>query len=136
MTTHLSDALRSQVTKRAANKCEYCLILDTRSAKHHEVDHIYAEKHSAPTTLANLCLSCYYCNHYKGSDLCSLDPVTGDVVSLFHPRRDRWEDHFSISNARIIAKTAIGRVTVELLQMNNPDRVAEREILIRLGKYT
>ncbi|MHB8751600.1 MAG: hypothetical protein ACYDBJ_20725 [Aggregatilineales bacterium] len=54
---------------------------------------------------------------------------------MFHPRRDRWDEHFSLSNARIIGKTAIGRVTVELLQMNNPDRVAEREILIRLGNY-
>src|SRR5579864_1414029 len=135
MTTHISDALRRQVTQRAANQCEYCIILDTRSAKHHEVDHIYAEKHNAPTTLPNLCLSCYYCNHYKGSDLCSIDPLTGAIVNLFHPRNDRWEDHFSLTNAFISGKTAVGRVTVELLQVNAPDRVAERQVLIRLGEY-
>lgn len=135
MTTRISDALRNQVKQRAGDKCEYCLIADNRSAKHHQVDHVYAEKHGTPTTLPNLCLSCYYCNHYKGSDLCSIDPLTGAIVNLFHPRNDRWEDHFSITNAVINGKTAVGRVTVELLQMNALDRVAERQILTRLGEY-
>jgi 5-methylcytosine-specific restriction endonuclease McrA len=66
VTTYISDTLRNQVRQRAGDTCEYCLLADHLSAKHHEVDHIHAEKHGGATALANLCLSCYYCNHFKG----------------------------------------------------------------------
>jgi hypothetical protein len=135
MTTRISNALRAQVKESAGDKCEYCRIMDSVSAKRHEVDHIYAEKHHGATVFANLCLSCYYCNRFKGSDLCSIDPITGELVNLFHPRRDRWQDHFILNNALIEGRTPAGRVTVELLQINTQERVAERQILIRLKKY-
>ena len=135
MTTYVSTALRTQVRENAGDRCDYCLIADSLSAKRHEVDHIYAEKHGGATTFANLCLSCYYCNRHKGSDLCSLDPTTGDLVSLFHPRHDRWQAHFVLNNALIDGKTPTGRVTVALLQINTQERIAERQLLIRLSQY-
>ena len=135
MTTSVSDALRDQVRLRAHEQCEYCLIADNLSAKRHEIDHIHAEKHNGVSTLANLCLSCYYCNRHKGSDLCSIDTVSGDVVNLFHPRIDQWHDHFAVSRAFIEGKTPIGRVTVELFQMNTQERIAERQLLIHLNRY-
>ena len=135
MTTYISAALRAQVKDSAADRCEYCLIPDSLSVKRHEIDHIYAEKHNGDTRFANLCLSCYYCNHFKGSDLCSFDPITSDLVGLFHPRLNRWRDHFALNSALIEGITPKGRVTVALLQINSPDRVAERQILIRLDKY-
>jgi hypothetical protein len=135
MTTYIPAALRAQVKTSAADRCEYCLIPDSHSVKRHEVDHIYAEKHHGATVFANLCLSCFYCNHHKGSDLCSIDAITEELVSLFHPRRDRWQDHFDLNGSLIEGLTPSGRVTVALLQVNTPDRIAERHILIRLGKY-
>jgi|SRR5579859_1602474 len=135
MTTYISNVLRLQVKESAGNKCDYCLIADDLSAKRHEVDHIYAEKHGGATIFSNLCLSCYYCNRHKGSDLCSIDRVTGELVSLFHPRRNQLQDHFTLNGKLFEGKTPVGRVTVELLQMNIPERIKEREILIRLNKY-
>ncbi len=73
--------------------------------KTHEVDHVYAEKHGGDSTEANLCLSCFECNRYKGSDLCSLDTITGEIVSLYHPRRHRWTEHFRLENGVIHALT-------------------------------
>ncbi|MEB3339502.1 HNH endonuclease [Okeania sp.] len=81
----------------------------------HEIDHIIAEKHGGSTEENNLALSCTLCNQYKSTDLTSIDPDTGDITSLYHPRQDIWLDHFSIKNGRIIPSSAKGRVTARLL---------------------
>ncbi len=33
----------------------------------------------------NLALACPYCNRYKGTDLGSLDPETGQLTPFFNP---------------------------------------------------
>lgn len=83
----------------------------------------------------NLCLSCWDCNKAKGSDIASADPETGQPTFLFHPRRHRWEDHFRLEGAAIVPLTPEGRVTEFLLQLNDQERLDEREILISLGRY-
>jgi hypothetical protein len=40
-----------------------------------------------------LALACCYCNRYKGPDLSGIDPNSGEVVPLFHPRRQQWDEH-------------------------------------------
>ncbi len=95
-----------------------------------EVDHIVARKHGGETEADNLALACSLCNKYKGSDLTSIDPESGAITPLFHPRRQRWADHFRLEAAHIVPLTAIGRVTVALLQLNRPERVTERELLL------
>ena len=92
-----------------------------------------AEKHGGQTEEGNLALSCALCNQHKGTDLASIDPQTGEITPLFHPRRDRWADHFRLSGARFEALTPTGRVTIRLLQLNHADRIEEREALLRLG---
>jgi hypothetical protein len=134
--TYIPESLRQQVRERARGNCEYCLLHERYALKTHEVDHIRAEKHGGLTVSENLCLSCFECNRQKGSDLSSVDPVTDEVVPLFHPRRDHWHDHFQIQpNGEIEAKTATGRVTVKLLDFNNPERIALRAALINLERY-
>jgi len=76
-----------------------------------------------------------FCNRYKGTDLASLSPKTGQLCRLFHPRVDDWAEHFSIDAAMIRPLTDIGAVTVRILQMNHPDRVLEREVLRANGRY-
>ena len=41
--------------------------------------------------------------------------------------------HFRLAGARVEPLTPTGRVTVRLLQRNHPDRIEEREPLLRLG---
>jgi hypothetical protein len=125
-------ALRRLVRARAAECCEYCLIPERFTLATHWVDHIVAEKHGGQTEETNLALSCVLCNQHKGSDLTSIDPETGQITPLFHPRCDCWLDHFRLDGARIEPLTPIGRVTVRLLQLNHPDRLEERELVLRL----
>jgi hypothetical protein len=135
MTSYIPTALRREVYERAAGRCEYCRIHEDDSYMPHEVDHIYAEKHGGETTESNLCLACTICNRRKGSDLASLDPETGEITPLFHPREDSWETHFRLSEGVIEPLTAQGRVTIRLLNMNTRERIIERRLLIILGRY-
>jgi hypothetical protein len=59
---------------------------------------------------------------------CSLDPESGALVRLFHPRQDQWDEHFERNGVIIVGRTAIGRATVGLLKMNAADRRRIREL--------
>jgi hypothetical protein len=131
--TYVSAHLRREVRDRAKERCEYCLIPEWACFAAHEVDHVIAEKHGGPTNSDNLSLSCVVCNKSKGSDIASLDPDTGSLERLFHPRRDDWREHFRLNDGRIEPLTSIGRVTVRLLRFNLPDRIEERQLLLASG---
>ena len=129
----VSAALRAEVRSRARFRCEYCLWLESLTLVGHEVDHIIAVKHGGETVAENLALCCTLCNKHKGSDLASIDRETGDMERLFHPRRDQWREHFELRGGEIVARTAIGRVSVRLLQLNRLERIREREVMIQAG---
>jgi hypothetical protein len=133
--SYIPVELRQQVYDRAQGCCEYYLISEKVVFFVHQVDHVIAEKHGGLTDTTNLALACIICNKYKGSDIASIDVESDDVVRLYHPRRDNWYAHFSLSAAKIIPLTAIGRVTVNLLQFNRVERIAERELLIKAGLF-
>jgi len=134
--TYISESLRYRVLQRAEERCEYCHLHRRHGLFSHEIDHIHAEKHQGQTVESNLCLACADCNRFKGSDLCSLDPETGQVVALFHPRRDEWSEHFRLQEqGMIMPLTPSGRVTVFLLRMNALETIAERQALIALGEF-
>lgn len=135
MTTRPPAEMRRQVVSRAANCCEYCLLHQDVVGSTHQVDHVISEKHQGETSLANLALSCTTCNRRKGSDIGSIDPITGDLTSLFNPRTQLWSDHFEFDGAHIIGLTPEGRTTVSFLQLNAVERVIERTELIRAGIY-
>ena len=130
---YIASALRRHVYERAGRCCEYCLVPNSAVFASHEIDHIIAQKHGGATETDNLALSCTLCNKHKGSDLGSLDPDTGELVPLFHPRQDRWTDHFQLDGARFEPLSAKARVTIKLLHLNHPDRITERVLLLEAG---
>jgi hypothetical protein len=130
-----TDDLDDDVRQRARNRCEYCRIPEAAFAFKHVLDHIRARQHRGPTTSRNLALCCNRCNLCKGPNLTGIDPKTGRVTRLFNPRRDRWGDHFRWRRAMLIGKTPVGRATVEVLQINAPDRVDRRRRLMDEGAF-
>jgi 5-methylcytosine-specific restriction endonuclease McrA len=131
----IPEALRAETQQRAHRRCEYCLLHVDDSWEPHQPDHVIARKHRGQTESENLAWTCAVCNRHKGSDLASIDEQTVRIVRLYQPRRDRWSRHFRLDGGRIIARTAIGRVTEFLLQLNRPDRVRNRQILAEKGLY-
>jgi len=119
----------------AQDRCEYCHFPADLAELSFELDHIIARKHGGPTEPDNLALACFYCNSYKGPNIAGIDPESGDLVRLFHPRRDDWADHFQWEGATLAGRTPIGRATIQVLCINHPDAVSVRESLQREGVF-
>ena len=129
------ESLRRFVETRALSRCEYCLIQKDDTGFPHEIDHVISRKHGGTGHSDNLALACYVCNRYKGSDIGSIPPGSGELVRLFDPRRDHWADHFRITGPVIEPLTNIGIATCHLLQLNSASRVVERQALQVLDRY-
>ena len=127
--------LRGSLSERAGAKCEYCHMPEGFTTLRFQQDHVIARKHRGAKILDNLAWSCADGNAYKGSDLSGLDPETGKLERLFNPRTDRWQEHFDWNGAVLVAKTATGRVTVSLLQINREERLAVRRELMAAGLF-
>lgn len=129
----IAAAARELVRQRAGNRCEYCLFHQAHSELTHHLEHIVAKQHGGTDDTENLALACHRCNLRKGPNLTGIDLLTGDVIKLFHPRRDQWSEHFQWrENTRIEGVTATGRATVQLLALNDARRLELRaELLLR-----
>ena len=79
-------------------------------------------------------MACGYCNRHKGPNIAGLDPETGSLVPLYHPRNDRWDDHFEWNGTMLVGRTPIGRATVFLLAVNDWQRIELRDNLESLGQ--
>jgi len=133
--SYISSELRRQVLERAQTCCEYCRLSQQDSFFQFEIDHIIAEKHGGMNESQNLCLSCPDYNSFKGSDIGSIDRDTGRLTPLFNPREHVWSEHFRLDDGVMEPLTPEGRVTVFLLRLNDPDRIADRKLLMDMGRY-
>jgi hypothetical protein len=131
----MDQALRTEVRRRAGDVCEYCRLPQASSsfARFH-VEHVIALQHGGPTESSNLALACSFCNFHKGPNIASLDPESGKLVPLFHPRRNTWSEHFRWQATLVLGLTPMGRATVQLLAMNDWQRVEMRDNLRSLGE--
>jgi len=131
----MDQALRSFVCHRAGDVCEYCRLpqSSSRFVRFH-IEHIIARQHGGQSEEGNLALSCGYCNHHKGPNIAGLDPESGQLIPLFNPRRDGWSDHFAWNDTILVGLTPMGRATVELLAINDWQRVELRDNLRSLGE--
>ena len=131
----MNARLVEEVWRRADGRCEYCGIPFPGYTLPFQIDHVVARQHGGSSDLANLALSCLHCNRHKGPNIAGRDPATGEVQRLFHPRKDSWIDHFQLDGAVLAGRTAIGKVTVQVLAMNEPEFLAAREALLGEGVY-
>jgi hypothetical protein len=130
-----SRSQEAEVIRRGRGRCEYCHFPEFAAELPFHTDHIIAEKHRGPTTLGNLAWACFSCNLYKGPNIAGIDPVTGKLSRLFHPRRDVWAEHFAWEGVWLHGKTAVGRTTIAVLAVNAADSIAVREALRDEGLF-
>lgn len=127
--------LERGVRSRARNLCEYCLAPQWASKLTFPIDHVIARQHGGQTVAENLALCCGRCNLSKGPNIAGLDPHTGRLTRLYHPRQDVWITHFRYDGPIVVGLTDVGRTTVAVLAINQAYQVAARQALIDEGVF-
>jgi HNH endonuclease len=125
------------VAERAYHRCEYCHAPESIFNAVLEVEHITPVVANGTSTEENLALACRSCNGFKASRSSYTDPESGRAERFYHPRQDRWEEHFlvNIESCEILGLTAIGRVTTIGLKMNSRAQLTARQFWIQLGLF-
>jgi hypothetical protein len=129
--------LKRLIAERAAGCCEYCRSQERYATPAFSVEHIVPRQRGGRTAIGNLALACQGCNNHKYARTEAPDPVGGVTVPLFHPRRQRWRDHFAWDStyAIVIGLTPTGRATVEALQLHRAGLVNLRRVLYAAGEH-
>lgn len=131
----IPQTLRALVRVRDHRRCVYCLTTEENCGLRMHIDHIVPEAVGGPTSADNLCAACFSCNVAKSAQQTAADPLTSEMVPLFHPLQQRWREHFAwdASQTQIVGITACGRATVNALHMNNPTVVQARRRWVSAG---
>src|SRR4051812_43386720 len=112
----MDSATRRLVERRAGHRCEYCQLHQDDDFFTFHVEHIIAKQRGGSDDEDNLCLSCRECNIAKGTNIAGY--YAGRLVALFNPRRQKWTRHFIWDGATLVGKTSVGKVTTQLLGIN------------------
>jgi hypothetical protein len=128
---------KKAVAKRANQCCEYCRSQLRFAMQPFSIEHIIPKSQGGETNLDNLALSCQGCNNHKYNKTEGVEKISGDVVSLYHPRQHQWKTHFAWNDdfSLVIGLTPIGRVTVETLRLNRTGVVNLRRVLYSIGEH-
>lgn len=136
-TRKLPQPLRQLVIDRAKGCCEYCLCQAQFSPDPFSIEHIVPQSKGGSDLAENLAFSCQGCNGHKHTAIKAIDPISGESTALYNPRIHQWDDHFvwDENYSMIVGCTAIGRATVERLQLNRTGVVNLRRVLRKLNRH-
>ena len=129
--------LKARVVSAAGDRCEYCKSLRKYSPQPFVIDHIYPKAEGGKTIFDNLAFSCGGCNGHKYTKTHAIDPISGKLIPLFHPRKEAWKDHFhwSIDLTCMVGLSATGRATIVTLKLNRLELINLREITLLTGDH-
>ena len=122
----MADESREFVTLRAGRRCEYCQMHQSLQGATFHLEHIIPRILGGSSELGNLALACPSCNLHKADRTSGANPSNGEVIPFFNPRQDDWDTHFDWDDVALIAKTEIGRVTIQALDLNHERRIRIR----------
>ena len=123
----IGTKIRGLVAERSDHICEYCRVPEFVGLAQYECDHIISEKQGGLVDIENLAYCCQFCNRHKGTNISSYLGNPPELLLLFNPRTDIWDDHFYYTEDGIInAKTPVAKGTIFVLVMNDPLWVERR----------
>lgn len=133
----VTAAQRRSVFERANGCCEYCRSQARFGTQSFAAEHIIPVYAGGKTSLDNLALACFGCNSHKYTKTSAIDPETGSFVPLFHPRQQRWSEHFAwrADYTEIVGLTPSGRATVNALHLNRAELINLRTVLYAVGQH-
>ncbi|MBE9008812.1 HNH endonuclease [Pseudanabaenaceae cyanobacterium LEGE 13415] len=117
----INNDTRQAVRERANYLCEYCHSPERLSANRFTVDHVIPRSLGGSDDLSNLALACRRCNERRYNFVAGIDPETQEIVPIFNPRRQQWQEHFVwIEDGAVIqGVTPMGRATCDRLDLND-----------------
>jgi hypothetical protein len=133
---YLPVDLVRRVREAARHRCGYCLSPQRLVVARLEIEHIIPRAQGGNDDESNLWLSCPLCNRHKSDRTHAIDPETKAEVPLFHPRHQRWSEHFrwSEDGLGILGLTPTGRATVRALHLDDdPDALIVRSYWVLAG---
>jgi HNH endonuclease len=135
--SEISLSLKAEVTERAHGCCEYCLSQAQFSPDPFSIEHIMPRSQGGLSDFLNLALSCQGCNNRKYNHVKGRDPLNGELVPLYHPRYQNWEEQFTWNEdfTIVIGLTSMGRATIEKLQLNRVGIVNLRRVLGAINQH-
>lgn len=106
-------------------KCCYCECNINEESKYMEVEHFLPKKNYPDLVVDwnNLLPSCKRCNTNKGAH----DPNNEYIIN---PCNDEPKAHIAMKNYRLKAKDPVGQSTIDVLYLNETDRVVQPRFLI------
>jgi hypothetical protein len=133
----ITEAVLARVREQARNRCGYCQVEGQYVYATMEIDHIFPKAHGGTDEEENLWLACPWCNAFKRSQTHGIDPISGERVELFNPRRQKWKEHFTWAEDRasILGLTPCGRATAGAVQLNFELALALRRQFVTVGWY-
>lgn len=133
----IRGAFRTIVFENAGGVCEYCQTPEKYSVQPFVVDQIIPVYKGGSDRAENLAWACGGCNAYKHTHIEGFDALEGVLIRLFHSRNDKWAEHFSWNQdfSMIVGTSAIGRATVEILQLNRAGLINIRKLLVMIGQF-
>jgi len=137
VSVYIPAQLQRRVRDHFADCCAYCRTAEQLTAAIFEFEHIVPRAADGETVFENLCLACPTCNRFKADHTAATDQATQRSVPLFHPQRERWEDHFAWNEGAtaLVGLTPTGRATIAALRMNRPQLVRVRRMWVALGEH-
>lgn len=132
---YISPTLRQAIAEEAKFRCGYCQTAQKIIGRPLVVDHLIPIAKGGKTHPENLWLACRRCNEFKGAKIDCTDPISGEVVALYNPRRQSWDVHFAWdeTGTLILGLTAVGRATIMALRLNNDEIVGARSLWVMAG---
>lgn len=127
--------LEVQVELRAGGRCEYCQMHQSLQGATFHVEHIVPRCRGGSADFDNLAWACPSCNLHKSDRVSAVTPGTDQEVSLFHPRVDRWHDHFCWEGYRVVGRTLSGQATIAALVLNHERRLRIRQAEALFGQF-
>jgi len=117
----ISDEIKQIIRGRAEYLCEYCHSPERLSANRFTIDHVIPKSLGGSDEIYNLALACRRCNERRYNFVAGIDPDTQEIVPLFSPRRQQWEEHFVWTDQGVVIEgiTPIGRATCIRLDLND-----------------
>lgn len=129
---YIKKTTREKIKKGANGACEYCKTIRAYSSSPFAIEHVIPLAKKGSNAFENLAYSCNNCNLAKNIATSAIDSVTNIEVSLFHPRKQVWKNHFKWSNnfLKMQGLTPVGRATITKLNTNRIENINLRAVLI------